>query len=247
MALTDSLIYSYELDEASGNALDSHASLTLTDVNTVGSGTGLVHATARDFESGSTEYFERSSEAALQAGDIDCTWEAWMQLESLGAHRTVMGKSGASNFAYDIQFRTDSGGLFFFRLASGSGFAGLTQLSASTFGAPSTATWYQIIAWHDSVGNTMNICVNNGTADSTSYSGGIYVDSDSFRVGNNAYSEYWDGLLGPVRFWKRVLTSGERTSLYNAGAGLTYAGLSGGSGSVFNPYFYRHISGGSSF
>lgn len=37
----------------------------------------------------------------------------------------------------------------------------------------------------------------------------------------------WDGLIDEVGLWGRALTSGERTTLYNAGAGLAYP-FSGG-------------------
>ncbi len=40
MALTDSLVAMWRLEESSGNRSDSQGSNTLTDTNTVGSGTG---------------------------------------------------------------------------------------------------------------------------------------------------------------------------------------------------------------
>lgn len=231
MALTDSLIYSYELDEASGNALDAHASLTATDNNTVGSGTGHVNATARDFEVGNSEYFERASETALQAGDIACAWEAWVNRESGGASRTVFGKSSGGNLEYDLQATTG----FNFRASSSSGFGGLTTCGATTFGVPSDATWYQIIAQHDPTANQLSIRVNNGAIDTVSFTGGIYVTTDSFRIGANAFGEYWDGLLGPIRYWKKNLTEDEQDELWNGGAGLPYASLGGGGGNPILP------------
>ena len=231
MALTDSLIYSYECTEASGNLLDSHSALTATETSgTIDSAAGLVNATSRDFESGDTEYFERASETALQAGDIECTWEVWVYLESTGSQQTALGKTGGSNFEYDIQARTDAGGVFSARVASAAGFSGLTTFQFDSLGTPTTATWYQLIVWHDPTGNTIKRRGNNGAVDSTAWTGGIYVGTDSLRVGNNAYGEYLDGRLGPVRYWKRILTAGEQDSLWNAGSGLPYASLAGGGG-----------------
>ena len=69
MALTDSLIGFWRLAEASGNALDAHDSLDLTDENGVGTnGTG-----AREFLRASSQDFVHATSAALECGDIDFT------------------------------------------------------------------------------------------------------------------------------------------------------------------------------
>jgi hypothetical protein len=82
VALTDSLISAYELDEASGDAVDSHGGLTLTEFSSVTTGTGHVHATARDFELDNEEYFLRADGSEHSTGDIDFTIEAWVNSES---------------------------------------------------------------------------------------------------------------------------------------------------------------------
>ncbi len=44
-----------------------------------------------------------------------------------------------------------------------------------------------------------------------------------FQVGAiSSTSLWWNGSIDEFGFWKRVLTSQERTDLYAAGAGLTY-------------------------
>jgi hypothetical protein len=112
---------------------------------------------------------------------------------------------------------------------------GNTPVIASTFGAPSLATWYQIICWHDAAANQIGISVNDGSANTASHTTGVFDSTAPFRIGAQgggapSTGSYWDGLLSKCRFWKRVLTSGERTQLYNAGAGLAYASFGGGGG-----------------
>ena len=51
----------------------------------------------------------------------------------------------------------------------------------------------------------------------------IGVWTGAFPSGN------MDGLIDEVGFWKRTLTSGERTQLYNSGNGLAYPFSSGNS------------------
>ncbi len=96
MALTDNLIAALELDEASGNAIDSHGANDFSDNNTVGAGTGLVHANARDFEAANDEYFSLADNTDLSLSDIDCTVEAWVNLESKDEHKSIYARWSAT-------------------------------------------------------------------------------------------------------------------------------------------------------
>lgn len=227
MALTDSLISYWKLDEASGNALDAHSTNDLTETSgTIASATGKI-SNCRDFEDGDSEYFVRSDNAALSTGDIDFTIQAWVNFEALAGYRTIISKSASgTTFEYHLDYSQPDNRIRFFVESSGATYG---IVLANTLGAPSTATWYHIIAWHDATANTVNISVNNGTADSTSHSAGVRDGSGSFYMGGDAGVSLGshDGLIDEVGFWKRVLTSGERTSLYNAGSGLAYPFSSG--------------------
>ncbi len=225
MALADNLIAAWELDEASGNAIDSHGSNDLTDTNTVGAGTGLVYGSARDFESGSSEYFALADNADLSTGDIDYTFEVWLKLES-SITCTVLAKR--EGYEYGIRNVPGSGGIRFTH--------GTNEINTlfDTLGALSTGTWYQVFAWHDATNNLNGITVNNGTPITSSDAGAAAADGGgAFNLGRDpVFGEPFDGLIGPVRFWKRVVTSDERTELYNAGAGRDYAYITGGGGDV---------------
>lgn len=238
MALIDNLISHWKLDEASGNALDAHGSNDLTDNNTVGSASGKLNG-ARDFESGSSEWFSIGDNTDLSTGDIDFAFAAWVQLESKpgGAINIVAKRGGSLEYAVRYDGATDR--FDFFVTSDGTG-GTLSLVRADNLGSPSTATWYFVMAWHDATANTINIQVNDGTVDSQSHSGGVFDGSNDFGMG--AYSgglEPWDGLIDSVSFWKRVLTSGERTQLYNSGAGLDYDDWDAGGGTAV-PVFRRH-------
>lgn len=232
MALTDSLISAWELDEASGNALDSHGDNTLTDTNTVGSGTGHVHGTARDFEFDNSEVFTIASEADLQIADNDAEFEAWVNLESKTANRTILSKFGVNGGGTDWEHQLyyDSGSDRFAFLATTTT-PSTVVVTATTFGSPSLATWYQVRAGHDSVSNQIWIRVNNGTKNTAAFSGGINANTAQFRIGSRQFGggdTFFDGLIGPVRYWKgRNLSDDEGTELYNAGAGLAYDDFDG--------------------
>lgn len=221
MSLLTDLISAWELNEASGNAVDSHGSNTLTDNNTVGSGTGLVYGTARDFEASNTEYFEITDNPGLSTGDIDLTFECWVNFESFGSIPGVLGKdnSGAGQREYGLYAYTSGTNRVRWFVSSN----GTSESAAAEVAGLSTGVWCQVICWHDSVNNEIGCVVNAGTPTTTSHSGGLIDGTAAFRIGDvPGNSLYMDGLIGPVRFWKRVLTSQERTDLYNGGAGLAY-------------------------
>lgn len=229
MALTDSLISYWALDEASGNRADSHGSNTLTDGNSVGSGAGKI-GTAADFESGSTDYLFRNDNADLSTGDVDWSLQAWVNLESKPANLMVIaGKHDGATVAGSEYLLYWDNTVDRFRLAVYGPAGATATVTASTFGAPSTGTWYLIHVWHDATANEIGIAVNAGSADTASFSAGCNDTAANLILGTLEGGSLWyDGLIDEVGFWKRVLTSGERTQLYNGGSGLAYPFAAGG-------------------
>lgn len=223
--LRDSLIEYWPLNESSGSRTGLHTGIVLTDNNTVPSGTGLVYSIAADFERGDAEWLSVADRADLSTGDIDFTAAAWVKIENkLGAgnYMTAVSKQGDSEFEWNVFHDGDVDR--FVMSAAGSAFP---QVVANNFGAPSTDTWYLIFCWHDAAGNSLNIQVNTGTPNSNTVGSPDLNITDTgapFGIGSRGSggAHFWDGLIGPVMFWKRVLTSDERTQLYNGGAGLTY-------------------------
>lgn len=222
MALTDNLISYWKLDEASGDALDSHGSNDLTESSgTIASATGII-GNCRDFELGDTEWFDLPSNSDVSMGDIDFTISCWVNLESLAAVYTFVGKDtgAAPNREYLVEY-TNSASRFRFGVFDAATGASFNSVNANNLGAPSASVWYFIVCWHDSVSNTINIQVNNGTPNSQAHTTGVRAGAAAFRFGarGDGTSIMNDGLLDEVGLWKRILTSDERTALYN---GLTY-------------------------
>jgi hypothetical protein len=226
MALTDDLISYWRMDEASGNALDAHGSNTLTDVATVGSTTGKIN-NARDFEFSNAEFFWCADTADLSTGDIDFTIAAWVNAEAFGGNRVIAAKylgGSANNREWQLWYINGSA-RFELRVSPDGAAGSVVTRQATTLGAPSTGTWYHIVAWHDSVNNLLGIAVNGGAADTSAHTTGVFTGDAAFSIGEGSSSSVgtsWDGLIDEVGFWKRVLTSQERTDLYNSGNGLAY-------------------------
>lgn len=226
MGLTSSLVSYWKLDEASGDAIDSHGSNNLTDNATVGAAAGKING-ARDFEEANSEYFRIASNSSLQTGDIDFTLTCWVKFESIGNFRRLISKFGNDATLNEYVLGLDNpGDKFAFALQESGG--AIKSVTANTFGAVSMATWYFLAAWYDKTNDRLNISVNDGAVDQTSSVGPPAATTAAFNLGclftgfDLFAIQFHDGLLDEVAFWKRLLTAGEITQLYNAGAGLTY-------------------------
>jgi hypothetical protein len=224
MALITGLVGAWEMDEASGQAIDSHGSNPLTDVNTVGSnGTGW-----RDFEADNVESFSHVDNADLSTGDIDFTAAVEVQLESKSNDRTIAMKWDGSGTEWILWF--DNAGNF--GTADRFGFlirntiGVVTAAQGNNLGSPALGTPYHIVARVNHVTKGISITINNGTPNTNTYSGTIADTASAFNVGSDGSgSTLWDGLMRRLRFWKRLLTDDEVTQLYNGGAGMSYADI----------------------
>ncbi len=238
MAILNNLISHWPLNEASGNAIDVHGGINLTDKNTVGIGT-IGGQAARDFESGNLEYFETPDNASLSMGDIDFTLCIEVEFESVPGTSSVaslMAKRNAyiSSLEYYLRYAGDVGA-FNLQVSADGGFTTFGNATASTFGAATAGVKYIVMAWHDSANNQLGISVN-GVENVASYSSGLPNGTAYFAIGatvegtsgNNTVSEYFDGRARRASVWKRVLSPTERTFMYNGGAGRAYPFVAGG-------------------
>lgn len=220
MALTDSLIAYWKLDEASGSRADAHSTNTLTDNNTVTSNPGIIN-TAAQFTAANSESLSAADSAALSTGNIDFTIACWVYLDSKATRETIATKGGGGASTSDEWILDYLNTSDRFRFFTGGGSYKIA--TANNLGSPSTETWYFIVAWHDAAADTVNIQVNDGAIDSTATAGVAPSDTtQGFKLGQYASSLYMNGRIDEVGFWKRTLTTQERTNLYNGGAGLAY-------------------------
>jgi hypothetical protein len=230
VALKDNLVAVWELDEASGNAIDVHGPHDATETDgTIGAASGPSGLSgARDLEAGDTEWFAVADHADLSGADADWSVCGWFYIESAGT-RVVVSKWLTTGNQREFQVLTISGILRF--TVSGNGTAA-TSVDDTT--SLSTATWYWFCCWHDAAANTINIQVNNGTPVSIAHSTGTLNGTGNFVLGaQSAGGSPWDGLLAQIAYWKgRYPTSDERAEIYAAGAGLPYADWDAAGGDV---------------
>jgi len=219
--LNTGLVAYWKMDEASGTRADDQGSNDLTDNNTVTSNTGKI-GNAGQFTAANSEYLSLADNADLSTGDIDFTFAMWVYGDTLASgadFRGIISKWEGSNQEYILQNNGVTSRLIWSVGSSGSN---RTDLTASSFGAPSTSTWYFIVCGHDAANDQIFISVNDGTVDTASHSGGVFNGASAFEIGHHQQGfQYWDGRVDEVGFWKKKLSAAEITELYNAGAGKT--------------------------
>jgi hypothetical protein len=219
MAITDSLIAYWELNEASGTRNDSHGANHLADNNTVTQAVGRIGSAAQ-FTAANSEYLSIADNTSLSTGDIDFTFQAWIYIDSTATHRGVAGKFAASGNR-EWYLSCNPGGALRFVVSPD-----IVTYGDVSSAELSPARWYHVVTWHDSVNNIMGISVNDGAPVTASYSGGAMDSTAPFFLGDSIGSGFpFEGRIDNAGFWKRVLRADERTALYNQGVGRSYAAL----------------------
>ena len=214
--LSQGLIAHWKLDEEDGERADSLGVNSLTDNNTVTKAEGVLD-NAGQFTLANSEYLSILDNEDLSCGAIDYTWAAWVYMDSnpVGVSYIL---SKADNFTADYKlFREITAGKpFVFQVGGAIATSGTTT---------TTGTWYFVVCWLDTEGDTVNIQINDGTIDSTTELS-IATNTVDFIIGATkgamVVESFHDGRIDSVSLWKRLLTADERTALYNDGNGLDY-------------------------
>jgi hypothetical protein len=187
--------------------------MDLSPVNAPGGGTGKV-GNCLDTEAGSTQRVIHAQAMILNQGNHSFSWSVWVNAESISNTPVILRSGDAAQNRYVLYIATSAGSVFRW---------GVIGATASAL-APSTATWYHLVVWYDSVNNQIGIAVNDGTPVTAALTSvAPPAGGGEFQLGASSdQGFYWDGLIDQAGFWKRLLTSQERTDLYNGGNGLSY-------------------------
>lgn len=224
--LDDSLVAYWRLNETTMQRNDScgFSPLGLTADNVISAAGKVGNAGA--FVNAEGDALIAYASDYLVTGDIDFTIAAWVYLSAKPGNMDVLSKWNGvtSDFEFILGYGLTADRLRFL-VRDFADTKSTTQL-ADTLGSPQINTWYFVVAWHDSVNNTINIQVNNGTIDSTAYTDGVHESTTHLFVGGRIETptSTWSGRIDEVGIWKRVLSAGEKTVLYNGGNGRGYPG-----------------------
>lgn len=219
------LVSYWTMDESGGTRFDSHGSNDLSDNNTVESATGKI-GNAASFIAVNSTYLSHVSNASLQmSGNTDWTISTWVNLDPSVPNQCLITKddSAPSSRDYTLDYHGSivlDGG---FRVYIQGGATYIAIMGVNSL-APG---WYFLVAWYDSSNGQLHLRVNDATTyDSITGATGTDVSNSEFRIGARQYTgaEFYSGsIIDESGLWKRLLTTTERTQLFNGGAGLPYS------------------------
>lgn len=181
---------------------------------------------AAQFTAANSEYLSIADNARLSMGDINCEFISWVYADTLpaaGNQMGLLGKWAAGDLEYVILIDNTGGTIRFQFLVRDTANTATTTVTATTFGTPSTATWYMIDVYHDATNNLIGISVNNGVADTAATSGGVRDGGAAFELGRHTAGNYFNGRLDSVAVWKKLLSTADKAWIYNGGVGIHFA------------------------
>ncbi len=232
MALSTNLVSYWKLNESSGNATDSVGVNTLTNTGTVTYGAGLISNCAT-FASGKYLSVADASQTGLNFTTA-LTFSVWVYIDTAitdGNRYGLITKTyNAENRGYEFFYaRNGSNYRIYVYLGSSNSNWVLPAITSTNLG---TAAWHHIVFRYDgslSGDARFKYTVDNvaktleSVATLGSFTGTIDASSLEFILGHRTTSiQPLLGKLDEVGVWSRALTDAEITTLYNAGAGLTY-------------------------
>ncbi len=234
------LVEHWKLDETSGNRTGAYASKVLTDVNTVGAGTGKQDGCA-DFERNNAEYLTIAD--GLSSLDNDFTISFWIKPETVPA-------SSIGIFQFFSWYR-ESGTESYFASLMIDYFASAKKLQILIEGATNVedyynhsmtaGNWYHVALVGDlGTGYALYIngsSVKTGTCptkktSSPGYASPFFEIGESHAQNDTRYARYYDGLMDEVTIWDRALSSSDISTIYNSGDGIPYAATASGPASL---------------
>ncbi|MCW0484069.1 LamG domain-containing protein [Gaoshiqia sediminis] len=186
---------------------------------------------AFQFDGANGDYVDIPSDAAFNI-TAALTMAAWVYPTGAG-FQIVAGipysTSGHSSpyFSFSLQLATHDASNVYARIFASTP-AGMKTSPKTTGVYVPLNQWSLIIATFE--GDAVRAYVNDGAAASTAFSATtLNTYSNPLWVGKNGGGgEQLEGKLCQFILWDRVLTSGERTELWNSGDGVSHASLAGG-------------------
>ena len=221
---TRDLVAWWRMEEASGDRVDSHDnSLDLIAIFSPGNDTGI-QGNAVDL-SGSQQVLYHVDDALLSmGGDIPFVIGLWFKPHSIATdNMVILSKWDEGGDQEYLISQYGSRARFTIRNA-----AGTTShfVTADSFGDLSNDTWYFLVAYYIPSTNWMWIGINNVFTAAASSTTGVRDDTNRLYFGREVDGSFphYDGLIDEVFIYRnRLLSTGEKTWLYNSGSGRTYS------------------------
>ncbi len=221
MALTDSLVAYYSLDDAT----DELGSYNLTNNNSAAfSASGIIGNALTLGSANTNKSLSWTTNEMGMTAFSNFTAAFWFYVETAptsGQFATIFARNFNGDSSNGCQIRCgyeNAGGtlrLRFFRLGS-------TNVFLDRTGTLSLNTWYQGAFTYD--GSTIRAYYNGTEYANNSNTGTQTISGSRFTIGTNTVgaNDPFKGNIDEFGLWDRTLDASEISQLYNGGAGLAY-------------------------
>lgn len=215
----------WPLDDAAAFGAEPKGGKTLTTLTAISSVVGVRGDVAAGFN-GTTSVASAADDPILDvsgAPGAHCFF-GWYYSNSNTGNRTLITKwdtNSAPNMGYDFAIASPN---LVFSEKQGSNY---NQVSVAS---PATGAWHFAVGWVDPVDSKQRFQIDDGTIQVSTLASTAGSNSTPLSFGNSTVGSL--ALNGRLQRWgwmnADILTAAERTYLYNAGQGKTYAELLAG-------------------
>lgn len=226
LLLTD-MVAHWDLTEASGTRADSHNSLDLTSVNSVGSGLGVDGVTtAAAFVHTSSQYLTTADAPGLRMDDDHWVMNIWIRrtnasssfVRLVGKGLVAISSGGEMGFGYPNNAAGNNQQEYFdVRNSANSGRA----VVSSTINTDASV-WNMLTVEHDPTANLIRFYINAAAAGTASLSGGVNANTGALYLGGSPVTTiaYTSSRMQSASVWKGAGAQNaidELAWLYNSG------------------------------
>ena len=223
--LKTTLIGFWNLNEASGAAIDQHGSNDLSDNASVTAANGPGAGKSRYYTLANDEF--HSLDPPINPGTSDFAICGWFNLADTGTNKQLIscGGGGSGNNGFAIYTRDAQMRLYFV-----DGVQAGRLSTAKTAGITADAWFFWV--WNFDRDGNAQLWVNNadyGTTDISSHAASLDPDEE-LAIGGLTFSsgtavEDMNGRICRTMWFTKLLDETARTALYNDGDGMAYADL----------------------
>lgn len=170
--------------------------------------------------SASSHYLDCASNSSLTTSNLSYELTFWMNATTVTGSGypgvVTKGNTGGNSLEYAVFLELSTSKLGWQ--------VGSTSMYVYWGSALSASTWYFVDAYRDVPNNQVGISINNGTF-VTSTPAAVTNRSAAMIIGAwadaSTATDYFNGKIDELGFWRRLLTTEERARLYNAGSGVS--------------------------
>jgi hypothetical protein len=223
--LRTNLVSFWEFEEASGASSYVDAVAGANNLIPSGTITQVAGQVGNAAQAASGSFLKNTAPSGLSFASSAFTVAAWFNSTNFDNGIVCKYDIGAGQREWALLMEVGIGKFTVSVDGSDPGRTTVTTVSAT----PAINVWNLMIAWRSLTDDKLYLQLNNGTPDSVAFShtNTIFTGAAALTVASLTTSSIYDNGLtaDQTGIWSRELSSGERSAIWNGGAGLAYSAM----------------------